>query len=161
MARTYTEEEKARAVALAIEVGQYRAAKDLGIPRTTLAHWLSLAGATGTDDGRKRLEAANEARDIRIAEKRSIIMEGFADLAIVCINYAKDPGTLARDVKDYTISAATSLDKLMLMMGEATSRDEHTGKDGAPILGGVVIQLPTNGRDIEEAEFEEVVSDDG
>lgn len=49
--RSYTQEYKAEAVKLVREIGNGRAASELGVPASTLSHWVSAAKIGGVDTG--------------------------------------------------------------------------------------------------------------
>ena len=148
--RKYSEAEKSAALESFAEAGPAEASRQTGIPKSTIAMWAAQAGVRTF--GTEKTQLATEARKARIAENRAKGEELLSEVYVAFLEDAKKPNQKAGARKDLMMGAAVALDKLRLENGEATGRDEHTGKDGAPILGGVVIQLPTNGRDAEPAE---------
>lgn len=73
MARQYDEEYKVQAIKLAKEIGNNGAARELGIPKATIATWCHKAklGEIDTGDGtHSPEEALNIAQQLQAANKR-------------------------------------------------------------------------------------------
>lgn len=142
MKRTYSQEEKAEALAKCAELGSaYLASKELPMSARTLAYWAKEAGVCTCNQ--EKTKAATEAREIRIAAKRAALKERLLDEAVYCAEAIhnehidfKSAGPLgpvkvvfpvapAAAVQNYATSLAIFLDKFRLESGEVTSRDEH------------------------------------
>ena len=113
----YTDEQKAEAVRLYVEVGTAEAARRIGTSGRTITRWAKAAGVTSQD----RVEKTDAARQVLAstqAEKREHVRVLFLDRIESCLE-ALDP-TRPRDAKDLMTTAAIGLDKYRLEMGEAS-----------------------------------------
>jgi len=120
--RDYTDEEKAKALALlhANAGNQNRTARTLGIPRLPLCRW-----AQGQASDGKNPEELAALRQ----RKRDELSLGFRQIAEKAL--ALLPGKLATaSAKDLAVIAAIACDKVLLLSGEATSRSETVSAVG-------------------------------
>ena len=158
MKRTYSQEEKERALAKCAEIGAYDASKALGIPRSTLAFWMKEAGLHWTDN-QEKVESANEARALRIAAKRALLQERMLEEAAYCMEAIHNehidfksagkegvvkvvfPTAPAAAVQHYATSLAIFIDKFRLENGESTSRSEVQVDDIDSARGVLTQQL--------------------
>lgn len=140
MAREYTAEEKAAALALYGEVGLAEAWRQTHIPKPTIASWARRAGLPHTDAAAKT-QAATMAASARAdqlrAEIRLKLLEKTSDLLdrmdaehVEFKNSAKEirevvyPIAPADAVRAYATSVGILIDKYRLEVGEATTRSE-------------------------------------
>jgi len=139
---TYTEEQKAEALAAYLEVGSAEAGRRLGIPSRTIRHWVTQ---------RALAQVRREKTEVAIAqlvllqehmreELRTRLLEKGLDaldrMDQVHVDYrGKDSVRVEWEVapaaafKDYAVAMAVLLDKYRLEMGEATQRVEESGAD--------------------------------
>ncbi len=132
--RTYTDEERADALARYVSDGLAAAAKATGIPSGTIASW-----ATRTDgvrslahENKERMRAALEASDLRWQAHKVDLVKQFAGMVEVAIAMAHDSAEdgNVRDMQGALTSAAIATDKAQLLSGGATGRIEHSDADG-------------------------------
>ena len=137
MRRTYTPEQKQDALELYREYGGREAEKRAGISRKTISKWASLAGIPSTAS--KKMEAANRAkRAIDESRLHDLAADMFDDIEHLRsrlrektvefrgqqakrVEYEEPP---ADAVKNLVIAMATLTDKLLLLTGKATGRQE-------------------------------------
>lgn len=123
MGRTrYDEATKARAVALAAEVGCAEAGRRLGIPGGTVASWFSRAGLASLQ--RETTEAAVEAKRLLWEERRSAMVHQIGEVASMALEQVKaeiEDGKL-RNAKDAATTMAILVDKAQLLSGGSTAR---------------------------------------
>lgn len=140
MAREYSEEEKAAALALYQSVGLADAWRQTGIPKPTIASWARRGGLPHTDAAsttREATIAASARADQLRAELRLGLLEHAVDLLqridsphVEFKNSAKEirevvyPLPPAAAVQNYATSVAILIDKYRLEVGEATTRSE-------------------------------------
>jgi transposase-like protein len=108
-ARSYTPEERARAIGRALVIGDYRASVELGIPRRTVASW----------------RASPEADTYRAQAGRALVEELWQSVIIAheaIRSRLEQPDTSLRDL---AITFGILADKAILLSGGATSRTEH------------------------------------
>jgi transposase-like protein len=140
MKRTYSQQEREAALVVCVESGVYRAARQTGIPRTTIDRWRRQAGI-GTDHVEK-VKSATEAREARIAEMRASLKHRLLEEAHYCLDAIHNehidfksggpagpfevrfPVAPAAAVQHYATSLGILIDKFRLESGEATSREE-------------------------------------
>lgn len=125
MARTYTDTERADAIALVLDVGPTEASKTLGIPKSTLASWLTPdQQAAMAERSTAKTRAATEAHALASAEKRALLGRELLDAARIHVarSIAADNG---KDAQHYMTAGAIGLDKFRLEQGEVTDRTEH------------------------------------
>ena len=136
--RKYSAEERAEALTLYASDGLAETARQTGIPKPTIASWVTRAGLPHTDSTTKT-EAATEAAESRAKQLR-------ADLRLKLLEKASDlldrmdaphvefkgkdadqveyPIAPAAAVQNYATSVGILIDKYRLEMGEATGRTE-------------------------------------
>ncbi len=138
MSRTYSPDEKAAALVLYAEHGLAETWRRTGIPKPTIASWVTRAGLPHTDSTiktRAATEAATERAERIRAELRLALIEKAADLldrmdAPHVEFKGKDadqveyPIAPAGAVQNYATSVGILIDKYRLEMGEPTSRSE-------------------------------------
>ena len=128
MARTYTDDEKAAAIDLTVHVGPTEAGSRLGIPKSTLANWLTPdQQAEMAERSTAKTRAATEAHSRRWAEVRAAMVDDAGDcarrlLAVLADNVDSLVPRSARDAKDLATAMAILIDKAQLLSGDATSR---------------------------------------
>lgn len=137
MARTYTPEEKERALKLFADQGAAAAARETDIPRTTISRWASTSGVMS--DRAEKTRVATEAAAVHAAAKREALKSASRERALDLIErmahahiefVGKDgrreeiDKATAGACKDYAIAAGVLIDKAELLDGRATSRNE-------------------------------------
>lgn len=128
--RTYTDDEKAAALALYAEQGPTAVTDAMGIPKATVASWAKRTGTRTVcvEKARARVEAAHLAWEKRRLEMADRIGHA-AELALVqCENAIAGDGERSpsmRDAKDAATTMAILIDKAQLLTGAATSRQEQ------------------------------------
>lgn len=127
--RSYTDEDKAAALALYAEQGPTEVERQMGIPKATVASWAKRTGTRTVciEKARARVEAAHLAWEERRLDMADRIGTA-AELALVqCENalagIAGSPSM--RDAKDAATTMAILIDKAQLLTGAATSRQEQ------------------------------------
>lgn len=124
----YTPEQRAEAVALAVEVGTTEAASRLEMPKSTLNGWLS-------DEDRAQMRARSAAKTSAATEEatrrwalvRAELVGEAGDCAKALLALIRDhveelAPRNARDAKDLATAMAILVDKAQLLDGGATSR---------------------------------------
>jgi len=145
--KEYTKKQKQEALKLYVEIGQAKAAKTLGIPKGTICSWARRAGVRS--NATEKTEAASKARRAQNEERMEEVKRQLT-LRILDLNNRMDErhkefrGQQAKEVwydnapsdavKAYATSIGILIDKYQLLTGGPTGRNEHTGKDGAPLL---------------------------
>lgn len=143
--REYTEEQKAKALdALKASNGDLAGtARELDIPKTTLAHWAEKANVGTYDDKKTSAARAAKARIVeeRKAELAADLLESIIRLNTqmfskqTVYNFGGQNNTLRTaevdepspsDKKHLATSLAILIDKLQLLTGGATQRTEET-----------------------------------
>lgn len=127
MASTYTDAQKADAVAIYVEHGLAEAHRRTGIPKPTLKRWLENEGIDPSETTARSVEktrAATEAASAGAAEKRALLQTELLDAAREHVAMARI--TLdGKDAQHWMTAAAIGVDKFRLEKGEATERTEH------------------------------------
>lgn len=133
---TYTDEQKAQAVKLYLEVGPDEAAKEVGCSRRQVYRWLGRHGVTPKKPDQQRAET-----EARHTEKREELRELLLDQALDMLHRMNEMHVEWREVdgqeeqivhlvsganeaKSYATAAAILIDKYRLEMGETTGRTE-------------------------------------
>ena len=140
MAREYTDEQKAEALALYPELGVAETWRRTGIPKPTIASWARRAGLPHTDAATKTREAtiaaaarADQLRAelrIKLLEKANDLLDRMDGEHVEFKNSAKEirevryPIAPAGVVQNYATSVGILIDKYRLEVGEATTRSE-------------------------------------
>lgn len=141
MARTYTDDEKAAAVALCVEEGLAECERQTGIAKSTVRGWI-------TPEDRERMDARASAKTAAAtkaaSEKRTQIRTKLLERAERMLDRLVEPetdyrGQQAREVtfpeaqpasaKALATTAAILIDKYRLEVGEVTDRTEHRSVD--------------------------------
>lgn len=132
---TYTDEQKAEAVRLYLEVGAEGAAETIGCSRRQVYRWLGSHNVTPKKPDEARAET--EARHYRRrSELRDLLLDQALDMLHrmneMHIEYRQIPGKAEeeivhvtpapKDCQSYALAAGILIDKYRLEMGEATSR---------------------------------------
>lgn len=153
MARTYTEDDKANAVALCIEVGPTEASKRLDIPKSSIASWLTPDDqVVMAERVTAKTRAATEARARQLdAERMALALDLMDDIGrlraqlfdpcverkVVTLAGSKDETgsweivDIERDAPTFSdqkaimTTLAIAVDKVQVLTGEATERIEH------------------------------------
>ena len=135
---TYTDKQKADALALYVEHGPSEASRRTGVPKGTLSRWAAAANLE-TSRPQKATEAA-EAHRAYAAEQRELLKRELLTKALDLLARMDEPhqefvGTQGKDVtydrapaqavKAYATSVGILIDKLRLEEGASTSREEH------------------------------------
>jgi transposase-like protein len=130
--RSYSEEEKASALALlkANRGNVTKTSSDLNVPATTLRQWRD-GEHVNADVAKKR-----EKKERSLAELFEEVAYAYLDRALETEAVSESKG------KEAVVAAATALDKLRLLQGEATSISEVRDDSGArDILAERLIRL--------------------
>jgi len=97
-----------------------RVAKELGVAKSTLSGWLT----QGDRDGHQ---------EVRANRKEQFINKAW-DAIEQYLDHLSSPEVMKKaQAQNATTVIGTLYDKIALASGDATSRSEHTGKDGGPI----------------------------
>lgn len=114
----YTEEQKAEAVRLYIELGPDEAAKQIGCSRRSVYDWLGLYGVQT-----KKPEEFRAETEIRHTAKREALREALLDGALMAASAldTDDP----KGFQALTVGIGVLLDKYRLERGEHTDRTQH------------------------------------
>lgn len=129
MARTYTDDEKAEAVAVYVEHGLAEAARRTGIPKPTLSNWVTPEQRSAqAERSAAKTAAATAAHRRWIEEQRIVAQREFMETAVHCARQARlvEDGHQAFSL---TKAGGTALDKVRLELGEVTDRTEHRTVD--------------------------------
>lgn len=125
--RSYTEAQKAEAVALAEQVGPTAAARQLGIAPGTVKRWVAPSGVLDTHGRPDPLAGLlHRPAGMRWADDVPLLMDRLAEVAgraVDACGGAIDAGR-GRDAQAFATTAAIAVDKLQLLAGRATSRSE-------------------------------------
>lgn len=153
MARTYTDDERADAVALVLEIGMAAAHERTGIPKPSLSRWLtpeqhtelaqrfqsktSAATATHAADmaARRATLASDLLDDVQrlraqlfapCVERKVVTLAGSKDEVGTweLVDIDRDQPTFAEQ-KAIMTTLAIAVDKVQVLTGEATERIEH------------------------------------
>lgn len=131
---TWTDEQKADALARYVVEGLSAAARATGIPSGTIASWASRTPGMQTlaSENRERMAAALEACELKWQSHKVELVQQFAGLADAALAMAHDnvESGNVRNVKDAITSAAIAVDKAQLLSGGATGRIEHGDANG-------------------------------
>lgn len=136
--RTYSADEKAEALIVYASEGLSETARRTGIPKPTIASWVSRAGLPHTDTSAKT-EAATQAAMERAHRLREDLRVRLLEKAVDLLDRmdaphvdfkGKDAGEVtypiapAAAVQNYAVSVGVLIDKYRLEVGEATTRSE-------------------------------------
>jgi len=123
----YTDEQKAEAVRLYVEVGASAAARKIGCSRDIIYDWLSrYPTLVGDEKAKERRQARVLMRETKREAGRDAILDAYLAGAVTAAGIASDPDQ-AKAYQLLSVGAGTFLDKYRLEMGESTSRTElHT-----------------------------------
>lgn len=121
MASRYTPEQRERALDLYREHGPREAARQTGVPASTITTWASRSNTSRTFETQKT-QAATETLKTRAEQVRSEIRLLLVERAQDALKLSSEASSL--DMKNYATAAAILLDKYRLEVGEATSRSE-------------------------------------
>jgi transposase-like protein len=133
---TYTDEQKAEAVRLYVEVGAEEAAETVGCSRRQVYRWLGSHNVTAKTNDDRRAETQT-----RHAEKREELRNLLLDQAVDALHRMNEAHVEYRQIggreeqvvyekaapadwKSYATAAAILIDKYRLEMGEATGKTE-------------------------------------
>lgn len=138
MARKYTDEQRAEAVRLFIEVGPSEAARRLGMPEPTVALMGKRAGAKSNAHGSMRAanlmraEIFRQRREELAAQMLDKVRDALVRMDEPHVEFAgKDatrvvyPKAPAGAFRDYAAAAATLMKEIRLERGESTERVEQ------------------------------------
>jgi transposase-like protein len=120
--RTYDEQTRGQAVALAVEVGPAEAARRLGIKATTLRSWCSRAGVA--TDAAANTSAAAAVKRAQWEERRATMVHEIGETAhnaLIRVGAAIADGSPS-DAKNYATTMAILVDKAQLLSGGSTAR---------------------------------------
>lgn len=133
MARTYTQPEKADAVALYVEHGLAEAHHRTGIPKVNLKRWANTQGVDTAAIGERasaKTAAATQASQQRWADLRAAMADRSGDMATrvlaVCEQYLEElVPTSVRDLQSLATTFGILVDKAQVLSNGATERIEH------------------------------------
>lgn len=135
---SYSEDQRAEAIALYVEHGPTEASRRLNIPKGTITRWAKRAGAETVSPANTR--AATEAATAKAGQRRAELRQLLLEKALDALRRMDAPHKDYRgkdadevwwdkapsgDMKNYATTAAILIDKLRLEEGAATSREEH------------------------------------
>lgn len=137
--RSYTDDQRAEALALYVEHGPSETARQTGIPKATVAAW-ARRGSVHTEHTSEKTQAATEQAAANARAKREQLKRDLLDKAVDLLARMDQPhqefvGVKGNEViydrapavavKAYATSVGILIDKLRLEEGTATSREEH------------------------------------
>lgn len=127
--RSYTDEDKAAALALYAEQGPAEVERQMGIPKATVCNWGRAAGVETVRN--ERTAAAVEAVKVDAAARKAGLVDKLLRLADAALDVelAKLVGS---DLRDVVGARTRAIHDLQLLSGEATGRTEVTER-GASI----------------------------
>lgn len=122
--RTYTDEEKQRALALYETDGLAEAVLQTGIPKGTISSWGERAGLQ--THGNEQTAAAVEATKLRWEERRLTLAHEMGSVAELALKVAREnlEAGKTRDAQAAATTMAILADKAQLLTGAATGRTE-------------------------------------
>lgn len=123
--RSYTDAEKATAIALYESEGPSAVQHQLGIPKATVSDWARANGVRTF--GTERTEAATAAHEAAWAERRARMVDKIGRVAEKALDLADSclaEGTTSK-AKDAATTMAILVDKAQLLGGDATTRGEN------------------------------------
>ena len=156
----YSPKEREAAVALYESEGLAGAHRATGISKPSIKRWAERSGVVTFHE--EKVQAATEARNIRIAALRAVLKERMLQEAAYCMEAIhnehidfKSAGPLgpmkvvfpvapAAAVQHYATAFGILIDKFRLESGEVTSRDEHRNIDQSDIdreLAGLCAEM--------------------
>lgn len=120
--RSYTDAEKAEALALYETDGPTAVQQAMGIPKGTVTRWAQAAGVATVSNERnaaavEAVMSTHETRKAALAEKLLRIAEAGAQRELDIINASK--------LRDVVGSRTRAIHDLQLLTGAATARGEH------------------------------------
>lgn len=127
--RRYNDEDRLAALAaLRANAGNLKkTAREVGVPRKTLAEWAAAVSATGGEASATPpppLKTTAQRVAERLPDAESDLAARFERIARKALGVArKKVGEL--NAKDAVIAAATAVDKMRLLRGESTSNHTH------------------------------------
>jgi transposase-like protein len=139
--RSYTDEERAEAIAHYVDHGAAQAGRMLNIPPRTIRYWANQAGLAAARD--QQLEEGTQRLEKQHAEMREELRLRLLEVALLAIDRmteehidyrGKDATEVrfemasARDMQAYATTLAIVLDKYRLEVGESTSKTEVGGR---------------------------------
>lgn len=119
--RSYTDEEKAKAVVLYRDEGPAAVQRDLGIPKATVSRWAKAAGVRTVPN--KKTAAATEAARQRWEQRRGPLANKLGMVAEVLADRILEAEP--KDARSLATPLGVCIDKAELLTGRATSRDER------------------------------------
>ncbi len=124
----YTDEQKTEAVALYAEHGPTHVQQTLGIPKGTVTKWAQERGVQTVSQ--ERNAAAVEAARTKWELRRLTYADDLAEVIDAGLARALHELTdgSANSGKNAMVSAATAIDKALLLSGEPTERRELTAR---------------------------------
>lgn len=149
--RTYSAEDKERALALYADAGPAEAGRQTGIPKATIRKWAQRAGMTGLSPvTSQKMQAANAANKVRNENRREAVKEKQLERVDLLLERMTAPqidfkGQQARKIeypvppaKD-TLALATGvgilIDKLRLEEGKAPPKPQIPGEEDNSQVG--------------------------
>lgn len=157
MARTYTDEQRAEAVAVYAAEGMAAAHAATGVPKGTIKDWANKADVSAPEHADGKTAAAIKARTEQMERARWDIAEGLVDdiarlrgqlfapcterKVVTIAGSVKEKGTweivdIDRDQPTFTdqraimTTLAIAVDKVQVLTGGATARTEHRYETG-------------------------------
>jgi transposase-like protein len=125
MRPTYTDEQRAEALALYADVGVSEAARRTGIPAGTIASWANRAGIQ--PEANENLRAAVEARRLTWAERKTALATRLGEIADQAAEQlAAKIAANELSGRDLIAALTALIDRTQLLTGEATARTEST-----------------------------------
>lgn len=121
-AQRYTDDEKASALELYVEVGPSEAARRTGIAQPTISNWARVAGL------QEQVAWARAGHVLAVKQKweerRAVIAEKVGDLAEEALEASRDAVAIgdSRAARDFGSTMATAIDKAQLLTGGPTER---------------------------------------
>lgn len=121
---TYTDEQRAEAVALYAEVGPSEVERRLGIPKGTVTKWAQADGAETSF--LQNASNASKALHLKWAEYRGVMVDDIAGAALKALARVEAHIEADNDgkAKNYATTMAILVDKAQLLSGGATNRTE-------------------------------------
>jgi transposase-like protein len=139
--RSYTDEQRATALALYRERGPAEASRRCGVPSATISKWAQRAGAV--TETRQKVKAAVEAARLSREQKMEHLVDELLDATRETVADMSRPVKVTtitgeqlqlekpqpKDRQALATSSGIMIDKILLLTGKANNRTETVGPD--------------------------------
>lgn len=119
--RSYTDQERARALELYREHGPAEAERRCGVPKKTISSWAARAGVQ--TDAPERTRAAIEQARLGWEQRRAGLADRLGEVAELLVGKIEEES--AADARRHATVVGIFVEKAELLTGRATGRDER------------------------------------